>query len=41
MTVMNGISIRKHPVEIRTEGGDVRFTRLEVYPLKSIHTDKP
>ncbi|MCX6877644.1 MAG: GH32 C-terminal domain-containing protein [Verrucomicrobia bacterium] len=27
----------KSPMEIRTEGGDVKFTRLEVYPLKSIH----
>ncbi|MCX6880363.1 MAG: hypothetical protein NTW21_42130 [Verrucomicrobia bacterium] len=25
------------PMEIRTEGGDVKFNRLEVYPLKSIH----
>ena len=30
----------KSPLEIRTEGGDVKFNRLEVYPLKSIHTDK-
>ncbi|MCX6880359.1 MAG: hypothetical protein NTW21_42110 [Verrucomicrobia bacterium] len=29
------------PMEIRTEGGDVKFTRLEVYPLKSIHETKP
>jgi sucrose-6-phosphate hydrolase SacC (GH32 family) len=27
----------KSPVEIRAEGGDVRFSRLEVYPLRSIH----
>ena len=27
----------KSPLEIRTEGGDVKFNRLEVYPLKSIH----
>jgi hypothetical protein len=25
----------KSPMEIRTEGGDVKFSRLEVYPLKS------
>ena len=30
----------KSPMEIRTEGGDVKFTRLEIYPLKSIHTGK-
>jgi fructan beta-fructosidase len=27
----------KSPMEIRAEGGDVKFSRLEVYPLKSIH----
>jgi sucrose-6-phosphate hydrolase SacC (GH32 family) len=27
----------KSPVEIRAEGGDVKFSRLEVYPLRSIH----
>ena len=27
----------KSPLEIRTEGGDVKFNRLEVYPLLSIH----
>jgi fructan beta-fructosidase len=27
----------KSPLEIRAEGGDVKFSRLEVYPLKSIH----
>ncbi len=26
------------PMEIGAEGGDVKFSRLEVYPLKSIHT---
>ena len=30
----------KSPVEIRVDGGDAKFTRLEVYPLKSIHGDK-
>ena len=29
------------PMEIRTEGGDVKFTSLEIYPLKSIHETKP
>ncbi|MCX6880322.1 MAG: glycoside hydrolase family 32 protein [Verrucomicrobia bacterium] len=29
----------KSPMEIRAEGGDVKFSRLEIYPLKSIHTD--
>ena len=29
------------PMEIGAEGGDVKFSRLEVYPLKSIHEDKP
>jgi len=29
----------KSPLEIRAEGGDVKFSRLEVYPLKSIHGD--
>ena len=27
----------KSPMEIRADGGDVKFGRLEVYPLKSIH----
>jgi hypothetical protein len=27
----------KSPLTIRAEGGDVKFCRLEVYPLKSIH----
>jgi len=27
----------KSPLEIRAEGGDVKFSRLDVYPLKSIH----
>jgi fructan beta-fructosidase len=27
----------KSPMEILAEGGDVRFNRLEVYPLRSIH----
>jgi hypothetical protein len=27
----------KSPMEIRANGGDVKFNRLEVYPLKSIH----
>ncbi|MCX6877598.1 MAG: hypothetical protein NTW21_27875 [Verrucomicrobia bacterium] len=27
----------KSPMEIRNEGGDVKITRLEIYPLKSIH----
>ena len=27
----------KSPMEIRADGGDVKFSRLEVYPLKSIH----
>lgn len=27
----------KSPMEIRVEGGDVKFSRLEVYPLRSIH----
>jgi len=27
----------KSPMEIRAEGGDVKFSRLEVYPLRSIH----
>jgi len=27
----------KSPMEIQVEGGDVKFSRLEVYPLKSIH----
>lgn len=27
----------KSPLVIRAEGGDVKFSRLEVYPLKSIH----
>ena len=27
----------KSPMEIHAEGGDVKFTRLEIYPLKSIH----
>ena len=30
----------KAPMEIRTEGGDVKFSRLEVYPLKSIYEGK-
>ena len=29
------------PMEIGTESGDVKFTRLELYPLKSIHETKP
>jgi hypothetical protein len=28
------------PLVIRAEGGDVKFIRLEVYPLKSIHTQE-
>ena len=27
----------KSPMEIRADGGDVAFSRLEVYPLRSIH----
>jgi hypothetical protein len=27
----------KSTLEIRAEGGDVKFSRLEVYPLRSIH----
>ena len=27
----------KSPLEIRAEGGDVKLSRLEIYPLKSIH----
>ncbi len=27
----------KSPMEIRVEGGDVTFSRLEIYPLRSIH----
>jgi len=27
----------KSPMEIRAEGGDVKLSRLEVYPLRSIH----
>ena len=27
----------RSPLEIRAEGGDVKLSRLEVYPLKSIH----
>lgn len=34
------MSGRKAPMEIRTEGDDVEFSRLEVYPLKSIHGGK-
>jgi len=30
----------KSPMEIRAEGGDVKFSRLEVYPLRSIHNDE-
>ena len=30
----------KSPMEIRVDGGDVTFSRLEVYPLKSIHRDR-
>jgi sucrose-6-phosphate hydrolase SacC (GH32 family) len=31
----------KSPLEIRAAGGDVTFSRLEVYPLKSIHSGGP
>jgi hypothetical protein len=27
------------PMEIRVDGGDVKFSRLEFYPLKSTHSD--
>jgi fructan beta-fructosidase len=30
----------KSPMEIRAEGGDVQFSRLEFHPLKSIHGDR-
>jgi len=28
---------KESPLEIRADGGDVTFSRLEVYPLQSIH----
>ena len=28
------------PLEIRTEGGDVKFSCLEVYPPESIHKNQ-
>ena len=32
--------VDKSPMEIHSEGGDVKFSRLEVYSLKSIHNDE-
>lgn len=39
--IIKGVDYRKlggkSPVEIRADGGDVKFNSLEVYPLKSIY----